>query len=297
MNELTIQTAATSAANVSLMMFDPAKLQAVEAFAVMMSKGSVTVPKHLQGKPSDCLALTLQAMRWGMDPYVVAQKTHIVNGNLGYEAQLIIAVLQNSGAVRGRPHFEFRGEGDSLECRAAFVPAGEADLVWTEWLASKAITVKNSPLWKTNPKQQMGYVQSRNWARLYAPGALLGVYTTDELETVNPDTGEITGRRGVPATSGTVERVEPVIEQGRPTLPAYTDAQMEANLPAWADIVSSGRKTPGELLAMLSTKATFSEPQKARILSLKAAPDEPASTDAAGDDFAAAYDAAEGGAR
>jgi len=283
-NELTTQTTAPAnvAASMSLMMFDPAKLAAVASFADMMSKGTVTVPKHLQGKASDCLALTLQAMRWGMDPFVVAQKTHIVNGNLGYEAQLIIAVLQNSGAVRGRPHFEFRGDANSLECRAGFVPSGESDLVWTEWLASRDIKVKNSPLWTTNPKQQMGYVQARNWARLYAPGALLGVYTDDELEVLPAADGP---RRNLPPAD--------VVPPTRPALPAYPDDQLAANLPAWADVVASGRKTAGELLAMLSTKATFTEEQKARILSLKVAP----AAVPVDDDFTAAYTAAEGAAQ
>lgn len=175
---------ATSAAieNPSLMLFDTGRMRALMKFATVMADSAVTVPKHLQGKPSDCLAITLQAMRWRMDPYVVAGKTHVVNGNLGYEAQLVVAVLKNSGAVKGRPHFEYRGDGPALECRAGFVPADEDEILWTEWIRNDAIQVKNSPLWKTNPKQQLGYLQARNWARLYAPDALLGVYTVDEFE-------------------------------------------------------------------------------------------------------------------
>jgi hypothetical protein len=263
---------------VSQIMFEPAKLQAVVAFAEMMSQGSVTVPRHFQGKPSDCMAMTLQAMRWGMDPYVVAQKTHMVNEKLGYEAQLIIAILQNSGAVRGRPHYEYKGSGPTLECRAGFIPAGENEIVWTEWLASREITVKNSPLWKTNPAQQMGYVQARNWARLYAPGAILGVYTDDELEVLPPAAGP---RRELPPA----DVVQP---PARPPLPDYSDEQMAANLPSWGNLVASGRKTASELLAMLSTKANFTEEQKARILSLGAA------TAKANDDFNAPNQVTEG---
>jgi type II secretory pathway pseudopilin PulG len=48
-------------------------------------------------------------------------------------------------------------------------------------LNSDSVTTKNSPLWKTNVKQQMGYLQVKNWARLYCPAAILGVYTADEL--------------------------------------------------------------------------------------------------------------------
>lgn len=255
--------------NPSTFLFDGSRMRSLMDFADMMSKAAVTMPKHLQGKPSDCLAITLQAMRWRMDPYIVAAKTHIVNGNLGYEAQLVIAVLKNSGAVRGRPHYEYRGEGPALECRAGFVPVGEDAIVWTEWLASSSIAVKNSPLWKTNPKQQMGYVQARNWARLYAPEALLGIYTDDELASPAASDAQPTQRH-----MGMVDEVKPAVAPHAPTLPAYAADAFAANLPKWRDLVASGRKTGDALLAMLSTKASFTEEQRAQILALKTAPAE-----------------------
>lgn len=246
--------AASDLGNPSAFLFDSKRMHALMDFADMMAKAHVTVPKHLQGKPADCLALTLQAMRWRMDPYVVAGKTHLVNGNLGYEAQLVVAVLKNSGAVKGRPHYEYRGDGNALECRAGFVPAGEDAIVWTEWLSISTITTKNSPLWKVNPKQQFGYLQARNWARLYAPDALLGVYTDDELQVI-------------PMQQPT-ERHMGTAEEVRPALPDYPQADFEKNLPGWRNVVESGRKTASDLLAMLQTKATFSASQQAEILKL-----------------------------
>lgn len=230
-------------------------LDRLERIADRLSNGRMTVPEYLRGNPGDCMAIAMQAMLWGMDPFVVAQKTHIVSGRLGYEAQLVIAVVMNSGAIRGSFRYEYRGEGNSLECRVGAVLRGESDVTWGEWLQISSITTKNSPLWKVNPKQQMGYLQAKNWARIYCPGAILGVYTIDELEDFVP-----------PPRS--VDTSAPK----RPELPAYQADAFEKNLPAWAKIVADGKKTPGDLLATLSTKATFSEEQKARLLSLKAAP-------------------------
>jgi len=169
------------------LILNPQSMGQVYRFAELMASGTVTTPKHLQGKPSDCMAVVMQSMRWGMDPFVVAQKTHVVNGNLGYEAQLVNAVLQSSGAIVGRFHYEYHGEGNALQCRVGAIPAGESDVVWNEWLKISDITTKNSPLWKTNPKQQMGYLQVKNWGRAYAPGAILGVYTADELMDIPPE--------------------------------------------------------------------------------------------------------------
>ncbi|HCI6798045.1 TPA: recombinase RecT [Klebsiella quasipneumoniae subsp. quasipneumoniae] len=178
--------------------------------ADVMSQGISTVPKHLQGKPSDCLAIVMQAARWGMDPYVVGQKTHVINGTLGYEAQLVSAVLTATGAIRGRFHYEYRGEKDLMECRVGAVISGEKDITWNEWLCVSEVTIKNSPLWKSNPKQQIGYLQVKYWARAYTPWAILGVYTPDELEErvereINPTqrmtVDEITSEIGILATA------------------------------------------------------------------------------------------------
>lgn len=170
-----------SAVNTISILTNPTAMNAMMHFAEVMSSGVSTVPKHLQGKPSDCLAIVMQAARWGMDPFAVGQKTHLVNGALGYEAQLVNAVLMSSGAIRGRFHYEYRGDGNKLSCRAGAIPSGETEIAWTEWLCIDQITTKNSPLWKTNPKQQMAYLQVKNWGRLYAPGAIMGIYSVEEL--------------------------------------------------------------------------------------------------------------------
>jgi hypothetical protein len=121
-------------------------------------------------------------MQWGMLPHVVAQKTHIVNGTLGYEAQLVNAVVQTSGTITGRFHYEYRGNSPQLECRVGAIIRGESEITWGNWLNEAKVTTKNSPLWKVNPQQQMGYLQVKNWARLYCPGAILGVYSPDEFD-------------------------------------------------------------------------------------------------------------------
>ena len=182
----------------------------------MMAEGKATVPKHLQGNPADCLAVIMQAMQWNMNPFVVAQKTHLVNGVLGYEAQLVNAVAQASGAISGRFHYEYEGEGAALKCRVGAVIAGESDVTWGQWLGLSEVITKNSPLWKTNPRQQLGYLQVKNWTRAYTPGALLGVYSTDELEPLRevditpPKTAQEFAQQAKPKPSVAVDREQVV---------------------------------------------------------------------------------------
>ena len=231
--------------------------------AEQMAKAKVSVPDHLKGNVGDCLAIITQAMLWNMNPFAVAQKTHIVSGRLGYEAQLVIAVVQNSGAIRGAFRFETRGSGGSIEVRAGAVLRGETEVTWGEWLSAASVTTKNSPLWKTNVAQQMSYLQAKNWSRLYCPGAILGVYSIDELEDSPLDRAQSPAPAPAPA-----QRTE---------LPAYDPAAFDKNFPGWQKLVTDqDGKTAQALLAKLSTKATFTEEQKARILSIKPAAPAPA---------------------
>jgi hypothetical protein len=254
--------------------------------AEAMANSRVSVPEHLRGNIGDCMAICTQAMLWNMNPFAVAQKTHIVSGRLGYEAQLVIAVVQNSGAIRGA----FRFEHDGDKCRAGAVLRGDTEVTWGEWLSASGVATKNSPLWKTNPKQQMSYLQAKNWSRIYCPGAILGVYSTDELED-----SPITATAPAPRASAS---------SGRTELPGYTAEEFDAKLPAWAKLVT-GRdgKTASALLTKLSTKAAFTEEQRARILALKPATEDatpaaaPAPAAGEHDDFVADMNAAEGAAQ
>lgn len=174
--------------------FNVQALGQLTAFADLMAQSAVTVPKHLAGKPADCMAIVMQAMQWGMNPYAVAQKTHLVNGVLGYEAQLVNAVISSSSAIQGRFHYEYGGDWEKiagqkdgrdelgLYIRVGAVLRGEADITWGEPIYLADITTRNSPLWKTAPKQQIAYLAVKYWARLYCPEVILGVYSPDEVE-------------------------------------------------------------------------------------------------------------------
>jgi hypothetical protein len=247
----------------SSLMLNPQLMTQMMAVAQAMSEATITVPVHFRGKPGDCLAVVMQATQWNMNPFAVAQKTHVVNGTLGYEAQLVHAVLQATGAIEGTFHYEYKGTGNLLECRVGAVCKGDKDITWNEWLSIANVTTKNSPLWKTNPPQQMGYLQVKNWARAFKPGAILGVYTTEELlerpEKFMGDADVVgaTPAGGSAATTAT-------------TTDGYPAEKFEQNFAQWEGIVQARRKTHGAMIAFIEAKGQkLSEEQKARINSIK----------------------------
>lgn len=192
MNELMIQdTQAPMLANPNQLMLDDSLFTKCERLASIMASGSCTIPKHLQGKVGDCFAIIGQALRWGMDPYAVAQKTHLVNGVLGYEAQLVIAVINAKAPIVGRLKFDYFGDwskvkskddkSDNVGVVVSAVMQGDDEPTTLSISMAQVGTVRNSPLWTADPRQQLAYLGAKRWARLHCPDVILGVYTPDEL--------------------------------------------------------------------------------------------------------------------
>ncbi|WP_394546879.1 RecT family recombinase [Pantoea ananatis] len=197
------QLATTENVSTAAAIFSPEGLMRLQQFAQIMSEGAATVPQHLRGKTADCLAVTMQAAQWGMNPFAVAQKTHIVNGTLGYEAQLVNAVVSSSSLLASRINYNWSGDwtkcsgkndkSSDLTVTVSALLKGESEP--RELTISMAQAgVRNSPLWEQDPKQQLAYLCTKRWARLHAPDVLLGVYTPDELDDTPRGERDITPR-------------------------------------------------------------------------------------------------------
>ncbi|MDM4971565.1 RecT family recombinase [Escherichia coli] len=194
-NDIAITSQPGATVGTAAAIFSPEGMNQLVRFAELMSQSKATVPKHLEGKPADCLAVTMQAAQWGMNPFAVAQKTHVVNGTLGYEAQLVNAVVSSSSLLATRLNYRWSGDwsnvngktdkSPNLTVTVSAVLKGEAEP--RELTISMAQAgVRNSPLWEQDPRQQLAYLCTKRWARLHAPDVLLGVYTPDELQETTP---------------------------------------------------------------------------------------------------------------
>jgi len=267
-----------AATSTSALVLDGDSLDKMMRLAEVMATGRATLPKHFNGNPADCLAVVMQSMQWKMNPFAVAQKTHLVNGVLGYEAQLVNAVITTCAPVVDRLHYEWYGawekvigkftikNGDKGEYR---VPGWKLEdeeglgvKVWAtfrgedeprvlELLLAQART-RNSTLWADDPRQQLAYLATKRWSRLYCPDVILGVYSPDELEETAPTIRDVSPARGAAPAE----------------LPPYSDEKLAENLPKWQVAVDAGRSAPDHLIATVSSKFTLSEEQIAKIKAL-----------------------------
>lgn len=190
---------------------DDALFNRIHKLAELMASGTITTARHLRGNVADCFAITMQATRWGMDPFVVSDKTFVIEGTgkIGYESQLVNAVAQTMSPIVDRFHYDYFGDWDkvtgkyeqktSQKGHKYHVPAwskqdeegvgvvisatlrGEAEPRTLRLLLAQA-AVRNSVQWAYDPQQQLGYLAVKKWVRRVCPDALMGVYTPDEVE-------------------------------------------------------------------------------------------------------------------
>ncbi|ROM94425.1 RecT family recombinase [Pseudomonas brassicacearum] len=278
-HEQTLHVLPHAATSTSALVLDGDSLDKMMRLADVMATGRATVPKHFNGNSADCLAVVMQSMQWKMNPFAVAQKTHLVNGVLGYEAQLVNAVITTCAPVLDRLHYEWYGawekvigkfdiktngegkqyrqpgwkledeEGLGVKVWATF--RGEEEPRVLELLLAQART-RNSTLWADDPRQQLAYLATKRWSRLYCPDVILGVYSPDELEETAP----------------IIRDVSPAKAQGTAELPPYPEEKLTENLPKWQIAVDAGKSSPDHLIATVSSKFTLSEEQIEKINAL-----------------------------
>lgn len=218
------------------------------------------VPKDFKGRPGNCLI----AMQWGAElglkPLQAMQNLAIINGRPSLWGDAVIAL------VRASPLCEFvieSDDGNTATCRVKRRGEPEQSRTFSMADAQKAGLQGKSGPWTQYP-QRMRQMRARAFAlRDVFPDVLRGLPVAEELQDQPAE-----------RHMGPVDEVRN--EPEKPTLPPCSAEAFDVDFPKFQRAVSSGKKKPGDIVAILSTKFTLSEEQKARILSLK-----PAATDAA----------------
>lgn len=142
-----------------------------------------TEPLPFEEALANCFLVVNQAVRWGLDPFSVAQCCSIVRGKLMYEGKLVAAVLDAKLGVQLSFAWNDRqGDAFGILITGPDDANGNPRVVFGtvgEWKTTGA----NSPWTKqTAHRKMLAYRGTREWVRLYEPGILLGVYTPDEME-------------------------------------------------------------------------------------------------------------------
>jgi hypothetical protein len=192
--ELTGESAIVRDTSEYAMLLDSAMFNQAWRAATMFSKSKL-VPATFQGSPESCFVAMHMAVRLNLDPMAVMQKTYIVHGRPGMEAQLVIALVNSRGPFKGPIQWEQSGEGNQRQwtAYATHRETGErcaATVTWQMvtdegWNKDKQLRdgggVQKSK-WNTIPELMGRYRSAVFLARLYCPEVIMGLSTVDELQ-------------------------------------------------------------------------------------------------------------------
>lgn len=162
--------------------------------AKLMATAGPMLPEWLQGNVGGCWGIILRATELGISPLTLANWSYLVENKgvkrVAYESQFYHAIIEARAPLKERLQYEIIGEGDDRKCRVWGTFKGEAIV---RELTSATLgelrpgknqygQTKGSPLWDRKPNVQMFYDTSRDWARMFCPDILGGVYARDEME-------------------------------------------------------------------------------------------------------------------
>ncbi len=201
--------------NTANLVFSPVAMSQIQELSTLMANTSGIVPRHFNNNPGACFSIIMQAGRWGMDPFSLAQHTFDISGKLGFEAKVIQSVLQSAGGIK----FKSKYSGDWSKVRGKTVeresrPKGPNDKpkkfrvpnwtandeiglnltltgVWPDGREETMVVEMNSchprqsTNWAHDPEQQVWYSAIKKFGRRYAPELLLGVSDRDDLAARN----------------------------------------------------------------------------------------------------------------
>jgi hypothetical protein len=153
---------------------------------------STLIPQQFQGQAgyANCLVALNISRRMGMDPLMVMQNLHIINGRPSWSSQFIIGLVNGCG--RFSPlRYDITGKGETLACTAV-----ATELRTGEELRGPEVTMamakregwstKSGSKWLTMPDLMIRYRSAAFWGRLYIPELLVGIQTQEEVLDIEP---------------------------------------------------------------------------------------------------------------
>jgi hypothetical protein len=180
-------------------------LQMAEAAKMMAAAGDM-LPPWLQGNVGGCWGIILLADELHVSPLRLAAQTYLVENKgvrqVAYMSSFYHSLIEARAPIKGRLQMRYEGEGDARKCIVFATLKGETTpREWPPADSGDQFTlgklrpgkneygkVKGSPLWETKPDLQLFYSMARDFARVFFPDIIAGIYAREEL----PDAIDVT---------------------------------------------------------------------------------------------------------
>jgi hypothetical protein len=233
----------------------PTNMEEAMKLAQMIS-GSEIVPKCYKGKPGDTLVAMMLGTELGLNPIQSLQNIAVINGRPSIYGDALLALMQNHPAFGGIDE-AFDEATMTATCTVWRKGGNKHTQTFSKADAESAGLWGKAGPW-TQYKKRMLQMRARGFAvRDQFSDALAGLITREEAEDMPQAEVDVTPR-----------------QLARPAIAHYPDADFETNFPKWAGIIESGKKTPQQIIEIVSSKAVLTESQRTAILDLSPVPQE-----------------------
>lgn len=228
----------------------PANLGEAMQMADMLSSSQM-VPKNYQGKPNDTLVAMMMGAELGLNPIQALQHVAVINGKPAIYGDALLALVQSHPAFGGQ---EETFDDATMTATCTVWRKGDATrhtVTFSQADAERAgLWGKQGP-WQSYPKRMLGW-RARGYAlRDKFADALGGLITAEEARDI-PQAGE--------------REVNPAPQPEQPKAIAhYPDERFKENFPQWKAVIEAGKKTPDQIISMVSSKAELTDDQKQQI--------------------------------
>lgn len=228
----------------------PRNLDEAMQMATMLSQSQM-VPNCYKGKQQDTLVAMMMGSELGLNPIQALQNIAVINGRPSIYGDALMALVQNHPAFGGIEE-SFDDASMTATCTVHRKGGSKHTQSFSQQDAATAKLWGKAGPWSQYPKRML-QMRARGFAlRSQFADALAGLITREEAE-------------DMPVT----EYQEPRdIGRGSPEPETYPQEKFDANFEAWKGLVDAGKRTPDQIVAMISSKAALTDKQKETILNL-----------------------------
>jgi hypothetical protein len=173
------------------LLLDTAKFEQGQRAAKLLA-ASTRIPEQFQGKPADCFLMLQMASQLKMHPVMLMQKSYVVHGKPGMEAQLVIALMNQNGPFDGPVQFKESGTVNQPGYKmTAFATHKETKKLYSFTLTYEMVKAegwldKLGSKWKTLGPLMYQYRSAVYLCNTVCPEVKFGYSTVEELEDIGP---------------------------------------------------------------------------------------------------------------
>ena len=210
-------------------------------------------------RPEEAAVILLTGRELGLSPMQSLRGIYVVNGAPVLSSDLLVAVVRRSGLCASWRVVESTPDA----CTITTIRQGESESTTKTWtmLDAKRAQVTGKPIWSQYPAQMLRHRCAADLAREVYPDVVLGLYTPEEMDSVEREPARREPVQVVVAAPDPRDLAPLGVEAAAPlafATPGLSDAEMAAMLAmlAHCETIDALDATRAEIRPDVSTRAT-----------------------------------------